>query len=134
MNPDKPKRLIEHVKTSMGKATEEFTPVNEILTYGVDGDNVHIHLNSLQISHQEKEELIYAGLRKLAVIIKSKPEINKISATSWIVARHPRSIQKLGFTIKGPISEEFRQKHFKDEERPVHYSEMSREEFLTRYA
>lgn len=137
MNPEQiknfKKKLIEPIKTSMGKATEDFTPVNEILTYGIAGDNIHIHLSDLKIFHGEKEKLVRDGLRKLATILQSKPEINKVSATSWIVAKHPKSIERLGFVVKGPISEEFRQKHFKDEKRPVHYSEISREEFITTY-
>ena len=124
---------LDHIKTSIGKATEEFAPVNEILTYGIYRDNIHIHLNDLSVSHAEKQKLVQDGLRKLAIILQSKPEVNKVSATSWIVAKHPKSIQDLGFTVIGPISEEFRQKRFKNEKRPVHYAEMSRNEFLNIY-
>lgn len=120
-------KLVEKLETSKGIS------VNKILSYGITGDNLHIHLRNLEISHNEKEILVQDGLRKLATLIANKPKIKKISATSWIVAKHPRTIQKMGFTIKGSISEEFQKKVFPNEKRPIYYAEMTREEFLAKY-
>ncbi|HEY4513110.1 MAG TPA: hypothetical protein VJH06_01180 [Candidatus Paceibacterota bacterium] len=127
-------KIVEAVKTSFGIEFDKFIHVNKILSYGIDGTDLHIHMDNIKASSEEKMELILDGLRKLVVVVNENPEVKTVSATSWIVARHHRSIAKLGFKIGGPISEEMKKKHFKREKRPVWWSEMSREEFLGMYS
>lgn len=122
------------METSMGRDVDEFYPVNEILCFGISGDNLHIHFTEAsRFNYAEKEAIVIDGLKNLAIIVASNPEIDKVTASSWMVARFPRQIKKLGFEIMGPISEEFRKEHFKDEKRPVHWAMMTREEFLAKY-
>jgi len=120
------------VKNSLGMESENYTQINKILYFGTRGDNIHIHMDQINASHEEKEALIIDGLEKLVAEVKKKPEIEKITATSWIVARHSRSIKKLGFEIMGPVDPKIIQEHFKNEKRPTHWAMMSREKFLTR--
>jgi len=54
--------------------------------------------------------------------------IEKITATSWLVAS-PRKLERLGFTIEGEISEEERNKHFKNDNRKIVKASMERKKF-----
>jgi len=115
----------------------KFIPLNEILSYGIAGDLIHIHLEPAEgRSPGEKMELVQQGLRELAKKLiedHALEGIKTILATSWIVAAHPRIMEKLGFKVEGPIDEKMRREHFADESRPVGYSHMSREQFLELY-
>ncbi len=118
----------------LGLVIEQSFPINEILYYGISGDNLHIHFeDASRFSNAKKEELMNNGLKNLAIIVASNPEIKKVTACSWMVARFPRQIKKLGFEIMGPVGKEVTQKYFKNEKRPVHWAMMSREEFLVKY-
>ncbi len=104
-----------------------FTELNEVLSYGIGDGLAHIHAGSF------RRRPIEEGLRKLAEIIKKNEDVRVITASSWIVARKPEWLEDLGFTDTGPISEEEREKHFKDDTRPINKAVMSREDFLKRY-
>ncbi len=112
-----------------------FIPLNEILSYGIENNGtVHIHLAPAQtLDNQEKMNLLIDGFKKLAEVVKNNEEITNISATSWIVAKAPKTMQKFGFRVTGEISDEMKEKHFTDEDRPVHKAVMTREEFLAKY-
>lgn len=73
------------------------------------------------------------GLIKLAEIVEEDPKIERIDAVSWIVAKNPSLLKRLGFTIVGEIPQEMKKKNFNDEARPVAAAFMSRDELLARY-
>ncbi len=79
-----------------------------------------------------KKEIIN-GLIKLAELIKSYPNIKRVYAISWIVAKNPLLLEKLGFIIVGDISEEERKEHFLEENRPIAKAFMTREDLLAKY-
>jgi hypothetical protein len=84
----------------------------------------------------EKLRLMRDGLRELARRLEqdaSMKDVSQITATSWIVAAHPRILEGLGFTVDGPIDEEKRQRDFADETRPISKAHITREDFLKRY-
>ena len=117
---------------------KNFTALNEVLSYGLteDGERVHIHL-SPATNQPRLRSLVFDGLRELARQIREQPEkfkkLEAITATSWIVAEHPEAMQRLGFSVEGPITEEFRQRHFKSEERDIDRASISKGDFLARY-
>lgn len=126
----------EQEKRSSEIMAEKFTPVNELLSYGKTRDEIHIHLAEAR-SRKSKEtrEIIKQGMHDLADIVSKDPEVRRISATSWIVA-HPKGrkqLERLGFIYDGPISEEFRKRHFTHDNRPISSSHIDREDFLQRY-
>ncbi|MBI2639849.1 MAG: hypothetical protein HYW90_03095 [Candidatus Sungbacteria bacterium] len=110
-----------------------FIPLNRLLAYGIYKNEVHIHLLQDKI---DDPGLIRQGLSELAHKLTSNPElqnIDKITATSWIVAKHPKLMERLGFTIEGPITEELKKEHFAGEARNVSRCSMTKEELLKRY-
>ena len=115
----------------------EFMPLSETLAFGVSEGMAHIHLapsSALGIAALRAD--VEAGLRELARRLRDDEEftdVTSVKGTSWIVAKNPRLLERLGFTIDGPISEEIRAAHFAEESRPVAAAHMDRDDFLARY-
>jgi len=131
-------RLIEQLQAEAFVEQGHFTRLNEVLSYGVAGDSIHIHFAPAKELMKEKGikgsiNLVSGGLKKLAKIVEANEKIKSITATSWIVAEHPKIMESLGFTIVGPISEEHRNKHWRGDKREISEAEISRENFLAKY-
>lgn len=125
-------------KVEREKFNRKFTEVNEVLSYGVGDGELHIHLPPSEnlideIGGRKALELFEDGLKDLAKIVKENEAINKITATSWIIAEHPKLVERLGFMIEGEIDDATREKHFKDEKRRVDRASITREAFLEKY-
>ena len=73
------------------------------------------------------------GLEELAKTVKENQAVKRVEAISWIVADHPKILEKLGFTVVGEIDEEMRRKYYADDNRPIGRATVSREDFLRRY-
>lgn len=128
-------RVFDILKEKAEAEAEEapFERINDVFTYGIDKNLAHIHFQPThEMGEIKRAKLFIAGLDELVEIIKKKPEIDEITATSWLVAKYPEKMEKLGFTLTGPISDEMRQKHFKGDDRPIDGAIMVREEFLKR--
>ncbi|KKR21387.1 MAG: hypothetical protein UT48_C0009G0019 [Parcubacteria group bacterium GW2011_GWE2_39_37] len=110
----------------------DFIEVSEALSYGIDGEEVHIHL--VPEGKVNLLESIELGLKKLAEIVKENETIKIITATSTLVERNPRVVKLFGFTVDGKIDETTRQRHFAGEKREVWAAHMTREDFLNRYS
>lgn len=115
-----------------------YLKLSEVLHFGLDGEEVQLHLapateliKDAGIGNFKKE--VENGLRKLAEFIKSNDTIKEITATSWIVAKNPMLLERLGFTVGGEIPKEEKEKLFSAEKRPIAKAFMGREEFLARY-
>jgi hypothetical protein len=114
-----------------------FTPLNEVLSYAVSGNNIHIHLASAKTeSIGAKLGFIRSGLKELARRITAESALQNvevISADSWIVAAHPAMLKGLGFTVDGPITDEEREAYFGGEEGDISKSHMNKNDFLKKY-
>lgn len=123
---------FEKIKSSFDEK-EKFISVNELVSYGMEDDFIHIHI----VPEKKVENIISKfreGLEELAKIVDKNENIKEISATSWLIAQSPEALEKrYGFTIDGKISEEFKKAHFADEKREVWGAHIDREEFLKRY-
>ena len=125
---------LEKLKRKIFVEQSKFIKLNEILSYGKSGDLIHIHLAPAKdIGISEMMRLVKDGLEKLAGIVKTNKEIKNITATSWIVAKYPGIMERLGFTTGGKINNKMRQKHFRYDKREIHKANISREEFLNKY-
>lgn len=114
--------------------SEEFTPINDVLSYGIDADVVHIHAEQQDsLGLVKKLHLFREGLGGLAQIIKEHPEVSTITATSWIIAENPELIKKFGFTVDGPIDQKTRDAFFPGETRPISAAHISATDFLHIY-
>ncbi|MFA6274358.1 MAG: hypothetical protein WC662_04320 [Candidatus Paceibacterota bacterium] len=127
--------LLEEVQRDIFVEQGNFTKLNEILSYGIYKDIAHIHFAPAKELKKEKGikgtlSLVRDGLKKLAEIVKDNNNITKITATSYIVAEMPTTMESLGFHITGPVSRGFRSLHFKGDKRKVSQAEMSRERLL----
>jgi len=111
-----------------------FTPLNQLLSYGRDENALHIHVAPNEsVGLKEKLELLREGLNKLAIVVDEDPAITEVTAASWIVAKHPRILESLGFTIIGEVDGEMKKRQFGGETRPVAEAHISRQVLLDRY-
>jgi hypothetical protein len=125
---------IERAQRRAFVLQENFTPLNEIFSYGIGHDNVHIHMApARRINFLRIVPLFRDALRKLCDVVRQNPPIQRVRATSHLVAKHPHILQRFGFAIEGPLDEEERQRHFRDFDGPIHAASMSRDELLERY-
>lgn len=104
----------------------------------VNNKGIAIHLASAAELIKEKgmgnfKREIENGLVKLAEIVEADPNIERIDAVSWIVAKNPVLLKRLGFTVVGEISEEEKGENFSDEKRPIAAAYINRKEFLAKY-
>ena len=114
--------------------------LSEVLYAGLSNKSVHIHLADAY-DYVTKEKIgdfnreIIIGLQNLAKMIEPMKNIEKVTATSWIVAvkGSAKRLKKLGFTIEGEISDEERKKHFSDDNRSIQKAFITREDFLKKY-
>lgn len=86
------------------------------------------------IGYFKKE--VEIGLRKLAEEIKSNDKIKKVLAESWIVAKNPSLLERLGFTYDGMVPEEENDAGYIDDlgnKRPFARAFMTRKDFLAKY-
>ena len=123
-----------------------FIPLNAILSYGEYsyGENgeekklIHIHLAPAREYKRINGgkalfKTIEDGLKVLAGIVDKNKTIEKITATSWIVAKWPGFIKTLGFEIEGEIDEETRRRHFLNETSKISRAVMARDLFIKKY-
>jgi len=73
------------------------------------------------------------GMKELVKRVREDERIKEVQATSWIVATNPGLLEKAGFIVHGPISEEKRKEYFTDETRPISWASVSREKLLEKY-
>jgi hypothetical protein len=110
------------------------TSINELLAYNLEDEALVLHVPPNETTPlKDKLRLLKEGLKALAEIVKNNENIQVIIGSSWIIADHPEIIERLGFTIEGPVSEEQRQEYFGNDPREVHSAKMSREDFLKKY-
>lgn len=78
---------------------------------------------------------IEKGLIKLAELIKPFPNIEKVMASSWILAtaRGRKRVEDLGFTFIGELGEDEMAEFAPEEHRKFAQAFMKREDFLSRY-
>ncbi|MDO8558956.1 MAG: hypothetical protein Q7R84_01360 [bacterium] len=116
-----------------GVEVRGFKKINEILSYGVNEDFAHIHLAPAGQFGISVLKMVRGGLEELAKIVKENKEIKRVEAISWIVADHPKILERLGFTVVGEIDEEIRRKYHANDNGPISRATISREDFLSRY-
>ncbi len=111
-----------------------FTPINDIFSYRIDGGELHLHLSPADdLSQREKIKLVREALPKLAGVIAVHRGVKEISATSPLVTTHPKLLEKVGFKIEGPISKEQQEEYFGPETETASKATMSRQEFTAQY-
>jgi hypothetical protein len=109
----------------------DFIPLNRLVSYGKTVEIIHIHhMPGRTVSG--KKGLYLDAMRKLADIVEKDKEVKLITASSWIVAEHPRIFEMSGFGIED-VSKEIREGHFADEKRTIMTATIGREEFLRRF-
>lgn len=133
-NPD----IFEKVQREVVLSNPRYVKLSEALHFGLDGEEAQLHLapateliKDAGIGNFKNE--VVSGLRNLAEFVKSHDSIKEITATSWIVAKNPALLERLGFTIVGEIPKEKKESMYPDEKRPIESAVMSREDFLARY-
>jgi hypothetical protein len=128
-------RLDEKLRAENFLEQGNFIKLNDVLSYGISKNSAHIHLApSKELLRETGKQgyinLISDGLKKLAEIVKENVAIEKITATSMVVTENPKRMTEFGFAIKGPISDEQREKHWKGNKSDISVAEMSRERLL----
>jgi hypothetical protein len=112
------------------------TKLNEILSYEIDNDVIHLHLSPAREFIKEKGipgfiKEIRDGFISLAKILEENKEIKDVVGISWIIAKNPTLLEGLGFSVEhGKIPNE---NNPEGGERPISIASISREKFLERY-
>lgn len=107
-----------------------------LMYYNMDLENGTAIIHVAPKGDMKLGEIIRAfreGMRELAKQVKEDEKIKEVQATSWIVAANPGLLEKAGFTVEGAIDENMKAEHFNDEERPVAWAHISREDLLQKY-
>lgn len=102
--------------------------VNDILEYEIcdDGKTIRIHVwPEKEPGIRKLKELIATGFRDLAKVISRNEKVAKIEGFSWIIYKHPKLIEGMGFKLG-------KQQPFGDDQ-SGQWAEISREDFLKRY-
>ncbi len=132
-------KAFEDVQALDIMGQQEFTPVNERISYTVDGEVLQLHLATAFEMKDQIESLYEDALIKMADFVREHPEIKKIGGKSWLNATKTYGAMKerLGFEISDLSDEEnetVSEGTIRDERvRPVMNAYMSREQFLERY-
>lgn len=129
-------KIFETVEREAVTSGDGNTRLSEVLYVNFKHENrADIHLATARELMKEKgiaylKKEVETGLRKLAEMIKPNDKVKEIWATSWIVAKSPLYLRKLGFTVVGVFPEEETEE---EENRPIGEAFMTREDFLARY-
>lgn len=110
---------------------KRYRKINDIFYYEITGegdDQLNLHVYSAY--GKNLVPLMKEGMRKLAEIVQAKKNIKFVNAASWIVASHPRILERLGFEVLGEVDEDTMTKDFPGEDRPVSRAVLSREKLL----
>jgi hypothetical protein len=114
-----------------------YVPVNKVLSYGIDGRDLHIHFApAADLGLAEKMRLVREGFKDLAIAVQNNTDIEEVSATSWIVAKNPELLKKMGFMIDNSTETILRlsaKRIYQLRSRPLARAVMSRQEFLKKY-
>jgi hypothetical protein len=127
---------FEDVQAKIMNETGNFIELNRLVSYGKFsiGDNqsiVHLHHTPGETVKYKKSFYIDA-MKKLAKIVESDPEVQYITATSWIVGKNPGIFEKAGFKISDLSEEDLRTYHAGDD-RKIKRATITRKEFLEKF-
>lgn len=116
--------------------------LNQLISAKLDTpESISIHVgDSAGLPWSESYLMFVEGMRSLAVMLERNQdfkEVKEITATSWIVTKHPTVLEGLGFTItdQGGSASKMLQSgiytHAKSE--PWRHAYMRRDDFIRRY-
>jgi len=133
--------IFEKIERNVELNAPDVLRLSEVLSAELEDKAISIHLDTAEEWIKEKgfgnfKKDIDIGLRKLAEIIKSNDQIKEVWATSWIVAKNPALVEKLGFTFVERIPDEYNDAVFLDKrgnKMPFAKASMTRKDFLDRY-
>lgn len=128
-NPAEYQKLKREINKTVG--------VNEVLGYNrglydMGEENLYIHLDPVREGEVSLAQF-HDGLRLLAEIVAEDESVEVINADSWIVAKNPGLVKRLGFTLGETLTDEERERYFPGVKVPVRKSSIAREEFLKKY-
>lgn len=111
-----------------------YAEINEMMYFNMTHDEIQIHIDDVkELGLAEKMRLLKDGMKKLALIIQSNPQLKGVFAASWIVAKNPGLVERLGFNVTGPLEFTPVEGEVLDE-RPIAGAYITREEILERYS
>lgn len=125
---------FEEAQSKVQNELNGYIELNRLVTYEKVNEGIALH-HPAALTIGPKRELYRDAMKKLAKIIEIDPEIKKIEAVSWIVAKIPRLFTENGFkvqTLKGRFSSRSRVER-DDYGKEIALAYMSREDFLARF-
>lgn len=129
--------IRENARGDAGKEQIVLSPEHMLVCDAPNGETVRIHIRDAEtLSLEEKTADFTAGMRALAEKMQHDPSfsaVERVEATSWIIAKGPRMMSRLGFTVDtNPLDEET-MRHFVGEDRPVGRASMMKSDVISRY-
>ncbi len=130
-HPDK----FEIVARQIFLEAHDIIPVNQLIAYSIKDGILELHIPPNEATAmKDKLSLLREGLHKIAKIVKADEKIEKVSGvSSWIVAKNPKLLERLGFKVIDIPPDETGQLYQDEEQRDLRDASMTREDFLKKY-
>ena len=119
---------------------EDFFALDERQIVGytlADEKTIDLHVQPARtLSAVEKVRVIKTSFKELAHRMRSRSDLSEveiINATSWIVAKSPRLMEKLGFTVSGPLGADQQPDDFVHRDKVAWRASITATDFLDRY-
>lgn len=126
--------LYESIQQQIILERPGYVKVNDLFAYELGKNDTYFQLHIFPVeTRKDKLSLIKEGMKGLAEVVNKNPNIQEVVAVAWIVASNPGLMERLGFEIDGPMSEEERNEYFPIEAGEVGKAHITREELLKRY-
>ena len=100
-----------------GEYEEKYEEINEVISCEIRNDVLCVHVIPDR-THSDIWDKVNEGFKDIARIVESDKNIKSIQGESWIVSKHPKIVEKFGFSI---------------DKNETAKAKMSREDFLERY-
>ncbi len=103
--------LFEEWERSLFMTGDKDHKINQLVGYEEDDDgwlNMHFASNKYISSDQKRKlpKMFVESMRHLAELAKKDESIRGINAESWIVAKHPKMVERYGFEVTGEVPEQ----------------------------
>lgn len=122
---------FEEAEAKRMNESSGFTELNRLVSYQKKADTIYLH-NVPGRTVPNKKGLYQDAMRKLAVIVDSDKEVERVVATSWVVGEHQRLFELAGFSI-GEAPSEVVDRFFSGSSQRIMTAVIGRDELLKRY-
>jgi hypothetical protein len=123
---------MEEGERKLFNEPENFIPLNDVISYGISRDRIHLHHPPAHsISQEERMRQYIEAFLLLGEVVEKNKDVEEITATSHLLTKSffADMLKEYGFHLEKP-SQDLIERHYKGEEREILHASISREDFL----